>query len=60
VLMQNFPMAGMPDDVKVKFTARLADALRDAAKANPPGGAVKMDIADAGTGDVMATVLPSS
>ena len=60
VLMQNFPMASMPDDVKTKFTTRLADALRDAAKANPPGGPVKIDIADAPTGDIMATVLPST
>ena len=60
VLVQNFPMAGMPDEVKAKFTGRMADILRDAAKANPPGGAVKVDIADAGSGDVMATVVPSS
>jgi len=60
VLVQNFPMAGMPDEVKTKFTGRLADYLRDAAKAHPPGGDIKMDIADAGSGDVMATVVPSS
>jgi tetratricopeptide (TPR) repeat protein len=60
VLVQNFPMAGMPDEVKAKFTGRLADYLRDAAKAHPPGGDIKLDIADAGSGDVMATVLPSS
>jgi Flp pilus assembly protein TadD len=60
VLVQNFPMAGMPDDVKSKFTGRLSDYLRDAAKAHPPGGAIKVDIADAGSGDVMATVVPSS
>jgi len=60
VLVQNFPMAGMPDEVKAKFTGRLSDYLRDAANAHPPGGAVKVDIADAGSGDVMATVVPSS
>jgi len=43
-----------------KFTGRLADYLRDAAKAHPPGGDIKVDIADAGSGDVMATVVPSS
>ena len=41
VLVQNFPMAGMPDDVKAKFTGRLADYLRDAAKAHPPGGDIR-------------------
>ena len=59
VVVQNFPMAGMPDEVKKKFTSRLSDALRDAAKANPPGGDVKVDIADAASGEVMATVVPS-
>lgn len=59
-LMANFPMAAMPEAVKQKFTQRLSDALRDAAKANPPGGTVKVDIADAASGDVMATVLPSA
>jgi hypothetical protein len=60
VLVQNFPMSGMPDEVKAKFTGRMADILRDAAKANPPGGDVKVDIADAGSGDVMATLVPSN
>jgi len=60
VLVQNFPMAAMPDEVKQKFTGRLADVLREAAKTNPPGGTVKVDIADAGSGEVMATVVPSS
>ena len=32
-------------------------SLRDAAKANPPGGTIKVEIADAGSGDVMATVV---
>jgi cytochrome c-type biogenesis protein CcmH/NrfG len=60
VLVQNFPMSGMPDEVKQKFTGRLSDVLRDAAKAHPPGDPVKIDIADATSGDVMATVTPSS
>ena len=60
VLVQNFPMAGMPDEVKRKFTTRLADQLRDAAATNPPGGPVRIEIADAASGDVMATIEPSS
>src|SRR5205085_2881269 len=60
VLVQNFPMAGMPDEVRKKATGRLADFLRDAASAHPPAGAIKVDIADAGSGGVMATVVPSS
>jgi hypothetical protein len=60
VVVQNFPMSGMPDAVKQKFTSRLSDVLRDAVKANPPGGTVQVDIADAGSGEVMATVVPST
>ena len=59
VLVQNFPISGMPDEVKQKFTTRLSDTLRDAARANDPGGPVKIDIADASSGEVMATVVPS-
>jgi cytochrome c-type biogenesis protein CcmH/NrfG len=58
-LMSNFPMAAMPEPVKQKFTQRLSDALRDAAKANPPGGSVQVEIADSASGEVMATVVPS-
>jgi cytochrome c-type biogenesis protein CcmH/NrfG len=60
VVVQNFPMSGMPDAVKQKFTTRLADTLRDAAKTNPPGGSIKLEIADAVSGEVMATVVPST
>ena len=60
VVVQNFPMAGMPDAVKQKFTGRLADTLRDAAKANPPGGSPQLEITDAASGEVMSTIVPSS
>jgi cytochrome c-type biogenesis protein CcmH/NrfG len=58
-VMSNFPMSAMPEPVKQKFTQRLSDALRDAAKSNPPGGTVQVEIADAASGEVMATVVPS-
>jgi cytochrome c-type biogenesis protein CcmH/NrfG len=60
VLVQNFPMQAMPEQVRDKFTGHLSDALRDAAKANDPGGPVKMEIADAGSGAVMVTLTPSA
>ncbi len=60
VVMRNFPMGGMPDEVKQKFTSRLADTLRDAAAKNAPGGPVRVEIADEGSGAVMATVVPSA
>jgi hypothetical protein len=58
VLVQNFPMSAMPPEVRGKFTDRLAQELRAASGANQPGGEVKLEIADAGAGTVMATVTP--
>jgi hypothetical protein len=57
-VVQNFPMDGMPEEVRGKFTDRLTQELRAAAQANHPGGDVKLEIADAGAGTVMATVTP--
>jgi len=58
VLVQNFPMEGMPPAVREKFTGRLADELRSAAGAHPVDGPVRVEIADVATGTVMATVAP--
>jgi len=58
VLVQNFPMEGMPAAVREKFTGRLGDELRNAAAAHPVGGPVRVEIADVATGTVMATITP--
>jgi len=58
VMVRNFPMDGMPSDVRDKFTARLADEVRTARQAHPVDGAVRLDITDAGSGTVMASVAP--
>jgi cytochrome c-type biogenesis protein CcmH/NrfG len=58
VLLQNFPMEGMPPAVREKFTSRLSEQLRQVKDANPVDGAVTMEIADATSGAVMATVTP--
>ena len=58
VLVQNFPMEGMPAAVRGKFTGRLGDELRNAAAAHPVGGPVRVEIADVATGTVMATITP--
>jgi cytochrome c-type biogenesis protein CcmH/NrfG len=58
VLVQNFPMAGMPPEVREKFTSRLKDELRAAMKSTQTTGDVTIEIADAGAGTVMATVTP--
>jgi cytochrome c-type biogenesis protein CcmH/NrfG len=58
VLLQNFPMEGMPPAVREKFTSHLSEQLKQAQEANAVDGPVKMDIADATSGTVMATVTP--
>jgi tetratricopeptide (TPR) repeat protein len=58
VMVRNFPMDGMPSDVRDKFTARLADEVRTARQTHPVDGAVRLDITDAGSGTVMASVAP--
>ena len=58
VLVANFPMQTMPDAVRTKFTTRLTEQLRAIASAHPVDGAVRVDIADASSGAVMATVAP--
>jgi cytochrome c-type biogenesis protein CcmH/NrfG len=58
VMVQSFPMDQMPDEVRKKFTERLTLELQSAVKANQPGGDVKLEIADAGAGTVMATITP--
>ena len=58
VTVRNFPMQAMPSDVRDKFTARLAQEVRNARRANPVDGDVRLEIADAGSGDVMASVEP--
>jgi len=58
VLVENFPMAAMPAEVREKFLARLADEIRKAQSANVVDGPVRMEIADASSGTLMATVTP--
>jgi hypothetical protein len=60
VVTRSFPMAAMPDEVRSKFTTRVADQLRDAAKTTPPGAPVRLEIVDADTNAVMASVEPST
>ena len=58
VVVQNFPMEGMPQQVRDKFTARLQEEIRTAQGAHPVDGPVRVEIADAASGRVMATITP--
>jgi tetratricopeptide (TPR) repeat protein len=58
VLVQDFPMEGMPPEVRSKFAGRLGDSLRTARTAHPVDDPVRVEIADVATGRVMETVTP--
>ena len=57
-LVRDFPMEAMPEEIRARFANRLAEEVRAAARANAPEGAVRIEIADAAAGTVMATVTP--
>ena len=58
VLVENFPMEAMPQAVREKFTTHMGEELRSAQSANHVEGPVRVEIADASSGTVMATVTP--
>jgi cytochrome c-type biogenesis protein CcmH/NrfG len=58
VLVQSFPMEGMPPAVREKFKTRLAETLRNAEGSHPVDGPVRLEIADAASGRVMETITP--
>lgn len=57
-VVRDFPMAAMPEDIRDRFAKRLADEIRAAAGSSAPAGPVRIEIADAAAGTVMATVSP--
>jgi cytochrome c-type biogenesis protein CcmH/NrfG len=58
VVVENFPMQGMPPAVRDKFTAHMGDELRTAQSAHQVEGPVRVEIADASSGAVMVTLTP--
>jgi tetratricopeptide (TPR) repeat protein len=58
VEMRDFPMDAMPPAVREKFAAHLAEEIRTAQGKYGVSDPVKVDLADAASGAVMATVTP--
>ncbi len=58
VEMRDFPMDAMPPAVREKFAARLAEEIRTAQDKYGVTDPVKVELADAASGAVMATVTP--
>lgn len=58
VEMRDFPMDAMPPAVREKFAARLAEEMRTAQGTYGVTDPVRVELADAASGAVMATVTP--
>jgi tetratricopeptide (TPR) repeat protein len=56
--MREFPMAQMPPMAREAFEKRVKGYLTDARRDHPVDGPVSLTLADAASGDVMATVTP--
>lgn len=58
MVVRDFPMDAMPAFARDKFASRVQETLRDAAQANAITDPPRLEIADAATGTVMATLSP--
>jgi hypothetical protein len=56
VLFQNFPMAGMPPEVRERFLSKLRTQLTEAQNANNINGTVTIELIDVDTQNVMDTI----
>jgi tetratricopeptide (TPR) repeat protein/predicted nucleic acid-binding Zn ribbon protein len=56
VMMNNFPMDGMPPFIRQKFLNDLKDRIKTAKASHNVSGTVVVDIADGATGEVMESV----
>jgi tetratricopeptide (TPR) repeat protein len=56
VLVQNFPMAAMPPEIRARFLDKLRAQVSEAQTANGLSGAAAIDIIDADTQELMETI----
>jgi tetratricopeptide (TPR) repeat protein len=56
IVLREFPMEGMPPMVRDKFTERIRNGLRDTRARNQTSAPLTVELVDAATGHVMATV----
>lgn len=56
VLLQNFPMAGMPEEVRERFLSKLRAQVNDAKAANKLGDTVTVELIDTDTNQTMETL----
>jgi tetratricopeptide (TPR) repeat protein len=57
VLIREFPMAGMPPEIRKRFTDRLKTQVRERKQANQVTAAVTLELVDPATGSVMETLV---
>jgi tetratricopeptide (TPR) repeat protein len=56
VLLQNFPMAGMPAEVRERFLSKLRTQVKDAKTANNLSNTITIELLDADTNQTMETI----
>jgi tetratricopeptide (TPR) repeat protein len=57
VILRDFPMDGMPPQMRDRFVERIRTGLRDQKKAHPIDGPLRVELVDGGSGRVMETVV---
>jgi tetratricopeptide (TPR) repeat protein len=60
VIFQNFPMSAMPAEVRERFLGKLRGQVAEAKSANHINDAVKIDLVDLDTNNVMETITATS
>ncbi|MGH7963820.1 MAG: hypothetical protein ACRERD_18685, partial [Candidatus Binatia bacterium] len=56
VFFQNFPMAGMPPEVRERFLSKMRTQVAEAKSANNLGSPVTIELIDADTQQLMDTI----
>jgi hypothetical protein len=57
VLVRDFPMDGMPPQVRERFVERIRGGLREQKKEHSIDGELRVELVDAASGRVMETVV---
>ena len=57
VILRDFPMDGMPPQMRDRFVERIRTGLRDQKKTHSVGASLRVELVDGGSGRVMETVV---
>jgi Flp pilus assembly protein TadD len=57
VILRDFPMDGMPPQMRERFVDRIRSGLRDQKKSHSVDGSLRVELVDGGSGRIMETVV---